>query len=561
MKTFLKKILPSGRSRITALVGAGAIVVLLALNLLLTSLVYPLGLYSDMTYEEFYTPTDRFETACDAVFLAEQPDGTLPEVTAIFCDDPDNLTANTVSRVTYLLLMKLQQRYSNFHVETVNVKKDPTAVMPYKTTSQTSILSTDLILTYGTKSRVLTLESLWTATEDNTYYSYNGEYRLASALYSLLSVNRPTAYFLSGHGETVYETDTDKDMSGNEKAEAFYNLLLDRGLQVKTLNISEVDAVPDDCVLLILNNPTSDFSADDLSSFSYVSDLEKIDRYLVQRQGAMMVAKDPKRHLPELQAYLREWGFVFADAQVKDTEHYVDVGTGEATHVMAAYDVSGSYGYSIYGSVASINSAASVVFPDAGYMTCAYRDGTLRGEDGTTATRVFAPFLTTYSSARAFAYDAGSGGYTSVVADQTAQILAATGSRVATDDYTGENTFSYVFCAASADIFSSDFLGNASFANYDVMSLLVENISRVDVYADIDLGGESLNSKYAYGKVIVDSSLHEVKEDVYASDGSVIKTCDPMTDAGRGIYVFWIAMIPVAVMVCGVIIFIRRRFL
>ncbi len=562
MKTFLKKNAAFDRSRVTALVGAGAIVLLLALNLLLTSLVYPLGLYGDMTYEEFYTPTDRFEAACDAVFLEEQPDGTLPEVEAIFCDDPDRLNANTVSRVTYLLLMKLQQRYSNFHVSTVNVKKDPTAVMPYKTTSQTSITSTDLILSYGGKSRVLALESLWVATEDDTYYSYNGEYRLASALYSLMAVNRPTAYFLSGHGETVYETDAEKDTSGNQKTEAMYNLLLDRGLQVKTLNITEVDEIPEDCVLLILNNPTADFSADNLTSFSEAGDLEKIDRYMVTRQGAMMVAKDPKRRLPQLEAYLREWGFVFTDALVKDTEHYVDVGSGDATHVVAAYDTQeDSYGYSIYGSVASIDSAAGTVFSDAGYINCAFRDGMMRGEDGTTATRVFASFLTTHDSARAFAYDADSGEYTSVLSDRGAHILAATGSRMSTDAYTAEETFSYVFCAASADAFSSEYLANASYANYDVMSLLVENISRVDVYADIDLGGESLNSENAFGKVIMDTAIHEKKENVYAADGSLIKTCDPMTAVGRGVFVFFVALIPMAAAALGVVICIRRRFL
>lgn len=560
----MKQVFSLDRSRITALIGVGAIVLLFGLNLLLMGLGQTHSLYVDMTYEELYTPTDRLEQACDTALLTPLEDGTLPEVKAIFCADPDTLNDSIVSRVTYLLLLKLQQRYDNFTVETVNVATDPTAVAQYKTTSQMSIAPTDVILAYGTKHRVLALESFWTLSSDDTYFSYSGEYRFASALYSLLSVSRPTAYFLTGHGETVYETDPDGDTSGNERTGAFYELLLDRGLQVKTLNLSEVQAVPDDCVLLILNDPQTDFTYDasSLGSLSYVSDLEKIDRYLVERQGAMMVAKDYAIHLPELQTYLREWGFVFSDSLVKDTQNHVATEDGAPTHIVVAYDTdTSSYGYSIYGSISSISSAAATVIPDTGYLTPSFRNGATRFEDGSSALRVFAPFLSTHTSAQAFAYDSESGDYTAVATDKTAHVLAATGSRIYTDDYTSEEAFSYVFCAASGDFFSSEYIGRASYANYDVLSLLVENISRVDVYADIDLGGESLNSKYAYGKILISEDMAETSETIYAMDGSKIKTNEPLSTVSRSFFVVLIAAVPTAILVVGVVIFVRRRFL
>ncbi len=560
----MKPVFSLNRSRITALVGAGAIVLLLVLNLLLGTLGLSQSLYADMTYEQLYTPTDRMEAACDAVLREAQADGTLPEVTAIFCADPDTLNASVTSRVTYRMLLKLQKRYDNFTVKTVNVATDPTVVAQYKTTSQSVIRPTDLILTYGSKHRVLSLDSFWTATSDDTYYAYSGEYRFATALYSLLSVSRPTAYFLIGHGETVYEPDPAGDTSGNERMQAFYGLLLDRGLQVKTLDLREVDAVPDDCVLLILNDPQTDFTydAESLGSLGYVSELEKLDRYLVGRQGAMMVAKDYATHLPELQSYLREWGFVFSDAQVKDTEHHVSIDSGAPTHILPAYDTNtSSYGYSIYGSVASLNSAAATVIPDTGYLTTSFRNDGIRTEDGSSTARVFAPFLSTYNTAQAFAFDAASGGYTSVVTDKTAHVLAATGSRIYTDEYTAEEKFSYVFCAASGDFLSSEYVGHASYANDDVLSLLVENISRVDMYADIDLGGSSLNSKYSFGKVLIPEGMGTVKENVFGADGSLIKTLDPLTPVGRGFLVALIALPPVAIAVCGIVVFVRRRFL
>ena len=105
---------------------------------------------------------------------------------------------------------------------------------------------------------------------------------MASILMSVTSVNQPAAYFLTGHGETYYDVNAPE--SENSLATAYlYDLLTERGLQVKTLDLAEEKKVPDDCVLLIINNPTEDFTVDknQLDSFTYVSYTEMLDQYLM----------------------------------------------------------------------------------------------------------------------------------------------------------------------------------------------------------------------------------------------------------------------------------------
>jgi hypothetical protein len=63
--------------------------------------------------------------------------------------------------------------------------------------------------------------------------------------------------------------------------------------------------------------------------------------------------------------------------------------------------------------------------------------------------------------------------------------LAAVTTRTVFDSVTAEYTYSYVFCANDGDFFSNELLGNASYANFEIMSALINNISRVDDLQDL----------------------------------------------------------------------------
>ena len=540
--------------RLIGLIGAICIAVLVVANILLVGLGVNAGLYLDMTPEGLYTLTDTMK---DQLSYLDELRNDERKLKITFCTDPDYLIASQSMRIPYFMAIDLANTYDVVEVETVNVAYNPTAVSKYKATSLSEITSSDIIVSYGDRYRVVSLQSFWVADSDNVVWAYNGEYKMASIIMSVTSKNRPKAYFVTGHGETYYDTTAPE--SATSLASAYlYDLLTERGLEIKTVDLSEVDKVPDDCVLLVINNPTSDYVSDPdrLDEYSYVSETEKLDRYLVSDHGALMVAKDHTVTLPNLEAFLYDWGFDIGTDTVSDETNYLVSEDGGYGKVLGVYDGdSESYGAAIYESFTALgNGAPSMVFDDTGHILPAYGDTWSAPEAGTYAvSRNYAPLFYTTSSAKS--YEVGAGGALEVN-NEGIMHLAGVTTRLEIDSYTAEYKYSYVFAAPSGGFFSNEMLGNTSYANYDIVSALVENISRVDEYASIELGGTSYNSPNLGGKPFLETDMSS--SDVY--DGDVIAVHGVSTTDIVLISVLLLA-IPLVVLAVGVAVRIRRKFL
>ena len=552
----------SKRTVIFSAITVGVIVVLFAANLALSLIGGGRNWFIDTTPEGLYSLTKAMAEECAFVEELGKTDGDKC-VKITFCNDPDRLISNFDTRATYYMALDLQKKYSNVEVETINVNTNPTALSKYKRTSLTKINSTDVIVSYGDRYRIVGALNFWTT----DYFSYNGEYRMATLIKSVTAINQPSAYFLTDHGETYYDPEN-PESEGSLNTSYFYDLLSDCGLQVKTLAISKVDAIPDDCALLIINNPRKDFvtDPDKYNSLSYVSDLEKLDRYLVNKQGAIVVTKDYDEalSLPNLEDFLHEWGFDFSTSQVRDDESSV-AGSG-GKNLIAVYETAeDSYANAIYGDYASLATSARTTINNTGYITNSYGEQGYRNEAGSSETvKRYAPFLKSSSKASSYFYSDLAGNYDdSKVLDSTGQFdLAALTVRQTYDSVTAEHTYSYLFCAASADFFSNESLSNAAYANYDIMTALINNISRVDVYASLELGGTSLNSSSYGGKQLVSTKLSTEDSEVFAPDASeVIKVNYGISTTEKVVYTVIVAVVPFIVLIAGAVVCIRRRFL
>lgn len=552
----------SKRTVIFSAITVGVIVVLFAANLALSLIGGGRNWFIDTTPEGLYSMTKAMAEECAFVEELGKTDGDKC-VKITFCNDPDRLISNFDTRATYYMALDLQKKYSNVEVETINVNTNPTALSKYKRTSLTKINSTDVIVSYGDRYRIVGALNFWTT----DYFSYNGEYRMATLIKSVTAINQPSAYFLTDHGETYYDPEN-PESEGSLNTSYFYDLLSDCGLQVKTLAISKVDAIPDDCALLIINNPRKDFvtDPDKYNSLSYVSDLEKLDRYLVNKQGAIVVTKDYDEalSLPNLEDFLHEWGFDFSTSQVRDDESSV-AGSG-GKNLIAVYETAeDSYANAIYGDYASLATSARTTINNTGYITNSYGEQGYRNEAGSSETvKRYAPFLKSSGKASSYFYSDLAGNYDdSKVLDSTGQFdLAALTVRQTYDSITAEHTYSYLFCAASADFFSNESLSNAAYANYDIMTALINNISRVDVYASLELGGTSLNSSSYGGKQLVSTKLSTEDSEVFAPDASeVIKVNYGISTTEKVVYTVIVAVVPFIVLIAGAVVCIRRRFL
>ena len=549
----------STRTKIYSAITIVAIVVLLAFNLLISHLFSKNLFITDLTPEGFYTLSDKMEAVCHEI-LDPDENGNVKNIKITFCTDPDYLIGSDSMRATYFMALRLENMFDNVDVETVNVSLDPTAVSMYKTTSRDNITATDMIVSYGAKYRIVNAANFWTS--DN--FSYNGEYRMASILASITAINQPAAYFVTDHGETYYDPEN-PESEGSLATAYFAELLMERGLTIKTLALGDesLERIPDDCALLIINNPTRDFTYDPdrLDEFDYVSETEKLDRYLVNNAGAIIVNKAYDVRLQNLEYFLNEWGIAFGEGLVSDSENslFKEVGSEvDGSTFVGMYDNDEqSFGYAYYNSYSGLSSAPKMVFSNTGYLYCAFDGGEEMVEHGNKyGTRNYADFMKSADSAVVYTDDFIVSGI-----DEERTLIAAS-VRTHLDGYTSERTNSYIFCTNSADFYSNELLGNSSYANYNILASVISNISRTDRYATIELGGLSLNSPTYGGKQTVSTTLSTTPTDIYSPDATeVVKTNKGLGNGAVIAYTIIVMSIPVSILTLGIVVFIKRKFL
>ena len=590
MKPFAGK---STRTKIFTVISLVVILLLFALNLWVTSFGIYGNAYIDMTPEGLYTLTPEMEDACDDLFDSAEGD-----VEIIFCDDRDHIIENITTRVTYYMAVAMSKRYDNCEVSTVNVNMNPTSVAQYKTTSLTEITPTDIIISYKSNDsfnagksryRIVSSENFWRTWSNNTVYSYDGEFKMMSYLMSLTLVNRPTAYFVTDHEETYYDVSNPNNPMNTETG-VFVDLLHDRGFEIKNLSISElirqaeeesaatgktvIPKIPDDCILLIINNPKIDFRYDEskATSFSYVSETEILDRYMTDERGSIMVSLDYDasrlnnggEKLSNLEDFLAEWGIECTGLKVTDDKNFIENTRGDNSTIVADYNLEEeTYAASIYGNFASMTSAPRLVVDDTGALKTAFGVGQSANEPGSGQTmRIFTPFI--YSTSDSLAYTKDEFGNYKTLAEDGSQIVAALGSRQTTEMESGHLTFSYVFCAASPVFLSSDLLGNNSYANFDIVSSLVQNICRLESYADDSLGGDSANTEKLFGKVLVDLAIRaeDTNEEIFVEGGGKESISqDGLTKSRRNWAIVIVFAAPVIIAGIGVVVCVRRKYL
>lgn len=555
----------SKRSLLFASITAAAVVVLLVINIVLSHLTLFKAFYIDLTPEELYTATDRLIEELEFVDELGKTDGD-KEVKITFCTDPDYLTETAVTRYTYFLALKLQNKFKNLKVECINVAKQPQLLSKYKTTSLSVIEASNIIVSYGDRYRIVGAMNFWTT----DYFSYDGERFLASLIRSVTAEQR-TAYFVTDNGAEYY------DVTKNEADQEYlylYEMIKRNGMNVETLSLydEQYRQIPSDCALLLILNPKSDFASDGESfdSFEYISPLEKVDRYLMNNQGAVIATRDFDNgaELKNYDDFLHEWGFDVGSTMVKDNENAIYGNDGEK--VPSSFEINYEANLegaaaAIYGDFANLISAPSTVVSNSGYIECSYGKFVQKNESGSMiVTRNYQPFFTTYDTAGAYVADSDGSFVDSTVREKNGPFdLASICIRENFNTVSSEYTYSYLFCSATTDIFKNEILSVDAYANYEITSSLIENISKIDDFASIDLGGSSYNSKKFGGKQILNAVLKAEDEIIYGQDsnGKLInkKTNYGINTATKIVFSVAVAIVPVSALVIGVVTVVKRK--
>ncbi len=194
------------------------------------------------------------------------------------------------------IVSKLLDRYaaesSHFSWEEKDPAVYPTFAAQYGAQNSQS---GSLIVTCGEQSVVLDASELYTYDYSNYYTTgtvdtqFDGENQITSAIYRLTSGEKSHAYYITNHGEQIL-------------SDSLVSALESQNIDVEALNLLS-DTIPDDCDLLIINNPTSDYS----DATGVVDEISMLASYL-ENGGKMLLMTDAYYSTAKLDALMEEFG-------------------------------------------------------------------------------------------------------------------------------------------------------------------------------------------------------------------------------------------------------------
>lgn len=152
--------------------------------------------------------------------------------------------------------------------------------------------------------------------------SFDGEGQLTKAIDYVSNENNKLIYTISGHGES----DLGKNIS---------ELISKSNFNVKSVNLLVDNGIPDDCDMLICNQPTKDLADDEL----------KLLREYMENGGKMtVVLADTTTETPNFDALMADYGISKVNGYIADTERYYGQNVYQIFPNYSSGDITGKFG-------------------------------------------------------------------------------------------------------------------------------------------------------------------------------------------------------------------------
>lgn len=285
----------SKQVRLLTAITAVVVVIAIVLALLLSSLPSSV-LEFDMTANDLYSITDQTDRLLK---------GLTQDIDIVVVAEGDALDEHLVK-----FLEKYTALSSHLSLSYADPVLQPSVVDTYGVENNTVLVScpdTGRSATFavsgfdGQNSAALLYDY-------NRYYTYgtltlssfDAEGQLTSAITNVISENQNKIYYMAGHGESQLSTTiTDLIHKGNY-AEEYLDLL-------------NTSRIPEDCQLIICNNPTSDISEDELSA---------IKRYLTNGGNMILICDNPD--LENFGKLLQTYGMQMEQGYIADLANFYE---------------------------------------------------------------------------------------------------------------------------------------------------------------------------------------------------------------------------------------------
>lgn len=192
-------------------------------------------------------------------------------------------------------------------------QKDPVIYPTFAAQYGAQNVSTgSLIVVCGEQSIVLDAAELYVY-DYSSYYTtgsysvtFGGESQISAAIYRLTSGEAARAYYTTNHEELALSS-------------SMLEALAAQNIEVQPLDLL-TSTIPEDCELLIIQNPAKDFSGSD----GLVDELAQLDAYL-ENGGRLLMSTDAYYEIPGLDEVLAKFGLSRTRGLVVegDTDHYL----------------------------------------------------------------------------------------------------------------------------------------------------------------------------------------------------------------------------------------------
>ena len=492
-------------------------VIFVALVIIFNIIATSFSPYTDMTASGFYSLSDDFTEEMNKLLQPESGDEVYLNIVLLAEEDVFR-NASQMTMMLYQTFKELVKTFDNINLVAYNTTVHPELAERYKTTALDTLALDDVVFELcdekgvaltNTPAKKYTARSFFMMDSDtSTYIGYNAETKILSAVALLTGkAEKPTAYYLQGHSEPTLEEAAD-----------WQEVLELGGFEVKAINLSNENfeqTSGDD--IIIINCPKFD-----LVSTTSLSEVKKIREFLGSNYGNMIVVEDastPK--LPALEGLLSEYGLGFGGS-VTDNQH--SVSSSGASKLIADYSqtynpnlseqpMSGQILGKLFGKKSTnlpttiFTTPKEVIIYDASEVV-----------SGVNASKSTFALLQSYNTSQ-------TRNANGEIVNGSVALLGV--SRIIWELNAGE--ISYVVALSSADFLSAEYENSCANRNIilEMLRLMWDNTISYD------------NIDY---KAFDDNALTDVS-----------------TAAANTWTILCVVAIPVAIALCGVVVYVRRR--
>lgn len=228
-------------------------------------------------------------------------------------------------------LDKYKMYADNIEIKYIDVEKNPDAISKYTKNYEGNISSQQIIVYSDEKVKVLGFNSLFS--QNNSQYAsandsgviFTGESSITSAIMSVTDANPVSAGMIYRMNSQAIFSQT----SYNSIIQ-LYSLLSNNGYDMKDVDIATDELSPDDYDVLIIACPEIDFTEDAIS---------KLEDFLYNdgnyQKNIIYVASIVSADMPNLNEFLEKWNIKVEDSLVFDDENTQYVSTASAGQVIS----------------------------------------------------------------------------------------------------------------------------------------------------------------------------------------------------------------------------------